>query len=198
VNEVWEPIAVEELIKILKNSRAPYWIAGGLAIDLFLGKTTRKHDDLDVAICRKDQLFFQNILATWDLKASDPPGSGRLRNWESNEILSSSVHNIWCRKSENESWSLELLLSDFENDEWVYRRNPAIRGRVGKFGWTTSSGIAVVSPEIQMLYKSRNPREKDILDFEHCLNAFSTVQRVWLREALLVDSGPSHPWLKWL
>ncbi|MGH2458803.1 MAG: nucleotidyltransferase domain-containing protein [Chloroflexota bacterium] len=73
----------------------PWWIAGGWAIDLFVGRTTRHHDDIDVQIQRADQLAVQATLATWDLNAADPPGT--LRPWKPGEVLPAHVHDIWCR-----------------------------------------------------------------------------------------------------
>ncbi|MBO9666233.1 MAG: hypothetical protein J7501_05415 [Bdellovibrio sp.] len=87
------------------------------------------------------------------------------------------------------------MLCDFENDEWVYRRNKEIRGPISEFGWITPDGIRVISPEIQLLYKSRGFRGKDLIDLKNCLQRFSPAQKDRLRNFLEVDSGPSHPWL---
>lgn len=81
----WSPIALPALAELLAGVRQPWWIAGGWAIDLFVGRTTRAHDDVDVQICRDDQLAFQAALATWDLHAADPPGT--LRPWRHGEVL---------------------------------------------------------------------------------------------------------------
>jgi hypothetical protein len=194
----WQAISLKELTSLFKVSEKPFWISGGEAIDLFLGKNTRAHDDLDVCIKRSDQLDFQHLFKSWNLQASDPPGSGKLRTWREGEFLNSPVHNVWCGKNLNGPWNLELLLCEFEGDEWVYRRNSSIRGPVSEFGWGASNGMQMIAPEIQLLYKSRNPREKDRLDFENCLPVFSPQQRNWLRSAILIDSGQLHPWIKHL
>ena len=60
---------------------APWWVAGGWAIDLTLGHQTRKHEDLDVLVLRRDQAWVREELLGW---TSTPPtrlgafGPGRL------------------------------------------------------------------------------------------------------------------------
>src|SRR6516225_5374105 len=85
--EKWNPFSVDEVRKLFKTVPEKFYISGGLAIDLFLGYKTREHEDIDISIRRSDQNLFQNILASWDLRASDPPGSGVLRTWKSQEFL---------------------------------------------------------------------------------------------------------------
>jgi hypothetical protein len=44
----WSPLSVEELAEICEGMPVPWWIAGGWALDLFVGRTTRAHEDMDV------------------------------------------------------------------------------------------------------------------------------------------------------
>ena len=180
----------------LRSATHPFFIAGGWAPDLFIGRTTRTHADLDIAISRDDQLYFQNLLSNWDLQACDPPGSGTLRRWTLGERLENPIHNVWARPDVDAPWPLELLLCDFTETEWVYRRNTKIRGPVESFGWKHEIGLRVIAPEIQLLYKSRNPREKDDADFENCLPRFSIEQKAFLYEAIVIDSGTSQKWVE--
>ncbi|MGM7683701.1 nucleotidyltransferase domain-containing protein [Cytobacillus sp. Hm23] len=39
---------------LMSSYNKPWFIAGGWAIDLFIGKQTRPHHDLEIAIFRKD------------------------------------------------------------------------------------------------------------------------------------------------
>lgn len=193
--ELWNPLSPDEVKTLLGSIQKPYWLSGGWAIDLFLGQQTRPHDDIDISIIREDQSHFQSALVNWDLRASDPPGSGKLRPWLQGEKLNPPIHNLWCRQKSSGPWNLEIMLCIFENNEWVYRRNPKIRGPISKFGWTTSDGTLVIAPEIQLLYKSRSPRDKDQKDFENCLGKFNHEQMQWLTDALTIDSGENHPWI---
>lgn len=188
----WSPFEASDL---LRNVGKDFWIAGGWAIDLFLKRTTRLHDDLDVAIDRNDQVQFYFKLKDFDLMVPDPPGMGILRPLNENEILKQPLHNVWVGKNE---WKLELLLCDFENNEWVYRRNKNIRGSRSEFGWEHESGLKVISPEIQLLYKAANPRAKDEQDFRNCLPEMSLNQKERLEEYILLTAGAAHPWISLL
>ncbi|MGZ3805842.1 MAG: GNAT family N-acetyltransferase [Pseudobdellovibrionaceae bacterium] len=196
LSEPWAPISVEEIKSLFSSVNKPYWISGGWALDLYLGRQTRYHEDLDIAISRTDQLQFQEALRGWDLRASDPPGSGKFRPWLPGEALNPPIHNIWCRKNSRGPWNLEVMLCTFENEEWIYRRNPRIRGPISSFGWQQEDGTRIIAPEIQLLYKSRNPRGKDTLDFEMCIHVFSKEKIQWLYDAILSDSGSKHSWIE--
>ena len=46
----WQPLSVQETVDLLYSLPVPWWIAGGWAIDLYLGRQTRPHEDIDVLI----------------------------------------------------------------------------------------------------------------------------------------------------
>lgn len=52
----------------------------------------------------------------------------------------------------------------------------------------------VLSPEVQLLYKSASPGDEDEADFRAVLNRLHASQRRWLSESLAIAS-PDHPWL---
>ncbi len=187
---------IAEISDLFRTSGKLFWLGGGYSLDLFIGKLTREHEDLDFIIKRDDQLIFQNILKDWDLHAADPPGSSILKPWTKGHFYNLPVHNIWCRKNETSAWDLEILLSEFENNDWVYRRNRSIRGSIEDFSWKTADGLLVLLPEIQLLYKSRNHRPKDIQDLKNCLPKMSTAQKKQLKEWITIDSGSDHVWIK--
>jgi hypothetical protein len=54
--------------------------------------------------------------------------------------------------------------------------------------------VRYLSPEWQLLFKSRGLRAKDEKDFEDCLPLMSWEQRTWLRAQLKLTS-PGHDWL---
>lgn len=64
-----------------------WWaVAGGWAIDLWLGMHTREHHDVEVVIRRCDQRHVLAVLSQrWELWCLDPPGSG-WRTWDGHEV----------------------------------------------------------------------------------------------------------------
>jgi len=189
----WQPLSVAELVAALAEVRTPWWLAGGWALDLFLGRETRPHDDIDVQILRPHHVQVRAVLAGWDAHAADPPG--RLRPWPVGEELPPHVHDIWCRRSPADPWAFQLMVADISGDEWVYRRDPRVRRPVAELsGPTSTRTLRVLSPDVQLLYKSKGLRPKDQQDFDAVLPALTLGQRGWLRTALTTAS-PDHPWL---
>jgi len=190
--ELWNPLSVPEVADLLKAFGRPWWVAGGIAIDHFIGKKTREHSDLDILIQRSDQQAAQVALAGWDLRAADPPGS--LRSWKAGEILPAEVHVIWGRPEFSGPWRLELMLLDVEGENWIYRRDRRIWGPVSAMTQKTSGDIQYLAPEIQLLYKSKSIRDKDQQDFENTLPLLSHLQRAWLKNSLEIAYQGVHPW----
>lgn len=192
----WRALSVEEVVTVLAGCSAQWWVAGGWAIDLHLRRQTRAHTDVDVLVLREDLPELRRCLRGWDLHAADPPG--HLRPWPAQEALPAGVHDIWCRQRPEDPWQLQLMVDDTAGQEWIYRRDPRIRRSVGELsGPASKTGRAVLAPEVQLLYKTDQPRPKDEVDFHAVLPALSIVQRAWLDTALAL-TAPAHPWRPYL
>ena len=94
----WEPIHPEAIAEPLSGFARPWWICGGWALDLFLDRETRRHDDLDVALLRHDQLALYRHFRDWDLHYATPTHA--LEPWDGRK-LDPPIHGIWARRSEN-------------------------------------------------------------------------------------------------
>ena len=195
-DERWQPLSVEEGVAIFKDAPFTWYIAGGYAVEQFLGEPIREyHDDLDICVFRDEQLDMQRWLLErdWVLYAADPPGT--LRFWEPDEYLLKGIHDIWGHESVNDFWQLQLMLSEFEGDEWFSRHNPQIRGKRSDL-ITTYNGLPCIRIEVQLLYKSRGLRPKDILDFNASLPHLSDEAKHWLIENLKRLHPQGHEWLE--
>ena len=53
--------------------------------------------------------------------------------------------------------------------------------------------MTVLSPDVQLLYKSKGRRDKDIADFEAVRPYLSPDECTWLRTTLNAVA-PGHPW----
>ena len=191
----WEPLSVEAVSELLSGTDARWWIAGGWALDLHLGRQTRPHHDIDVLELREDLPGVRERLRGWDLHAADPPGAGVLRPWPEAEQLPAALHDIWCRPAPTSPWALQLMVDDTDGADWLYRRDHRIRRPVaGLHGPASAPGRPVLAPEVQLLCKSRAPRPKDVEDFSAVVGALEDDRRDWLRRALSTVS-PGHAWL---
>ena len=79
----WEPFSPSEVTQIFTDFSASWCIAGGWGLDLFMGKVTRDHGDIDVVVLRDDQGQLFNIFRGFDIFVVDPPGA--LRSWDPEE-----------------------------------------------------------------------------------------------------------------
>jgi len=176
---------------MLADLRAPWWFAGGWAIDLFLGGTQRTHEDLDVGCFRRDVRHVIGLLAGWDVRA---PVHGALVPIEREVPIHADVHNLWCRPEPVSCWVLEILLEDSDGPEWVYRRDPRIRRADRDIIAHTAAGLPFLRPEIQLLYKAEDSRPRDEVDFQAAWRHLWADQRAWLM-ASIAATVPGHPWL---
>jgi hypothetical protein len=192
----WEPLKPQGIADTMIGCRADWWLAGGWAIDLLVGRQTRPHSDVDVLVLRDQQHLVREHLMTWDVHAADRPGS--LRPWPLGETLPEAVHDIWCRRHPDSPWSLQLMIDNRVQDEWVFRRDNRIHRPVPELtGRASRDGLPVLSAEVLLLYKSGSPRRKDEDDFMTVIRFLTTAERGWLRGALKTVQA-DHPWRVYL
>jgi hypothetical protein len=190
----WQP---REVAQFFSTLTVPWWIAGGWALDLFLGERTRDHEDIDVLFIRRDQQEIQGLLQGWDVQEAHPemlPGSWPFHEWKQGTPLSPEVHDIWCRPKKTSPWAIQLMVIDIHDDQWIFRHNIQISRSLSTIGYVTDEGIPYLAPEIQLLYKARSPRPKDEADFARVLPYLDQRSRRWLTWALGIVY-PHHSWL---
>ena len=181
-----------KVASLMRGFKPDWFIAGGWAIDLFLGKETRSHNDIEIAIFRRDQLALQNYLGGWVLKKVT---GGVFSDWKTGEFLELPVFEIHCFNESAELNQLEVLLNEANSQEWIFRRDKRITKPLSKLHLTTNSGISFLCPEVVLLYKSKNPRTKDEQDFQAVVRHLDAKAKEWLGNALSVCYSKHH-WLE--
>jgi hypothetical protein len=192
MNDFAEP---QKIASLLHNFQCRWGVAGGWALDLFLDRVTREHQDIEVAIFREDQLVLQEYLSFrgWSF---DYVHEGQLSTWPIGESVRLPIHEIWCRAQSGPVRRLEVLLNEREADTFVFRRDSRIVAPVSRTFVRSNSGIPVLAPEIVLLYKSKHALQpKEQLDFSNALDALDTERREWLFASLALDD-PGHVWLQ--
>lgn len=193
----WSPATTHEVATLFAMFDNPWWIAGGIAIELAAGQTIRSHGDVDVLVLRPHTPGLRKVLSGWDLWVADPPGTGTLRPWPVREPLAGHVHDIWCRPNPQTSWRIQVMIDEADGGIWISRRNPMLRRSWTDLGKTSNDGLPFLAPEVQLYYKAANVRPKDQQDFDAILPHLDTYQRRWLDEAIATIST-EHPWRKTL
>ena len=187
---------VEHVAQELTGLDAPWYISSGWALDLFLGRVTRVHHDVDVAVARSHQIALQQHLIErgWKLLT---PFEKRLELWPPHMTLELPRHQVHAHR---DGEFIDILLTDIDHGVWRYRRNPAIMRSLDRVG-LHHDGLPYLAPELILLFKSKNtsdkPRPQDQADFEGVCAQLDAERRAWLRWALLA-SDPAHPWIEQL
>jgi uncharacterized protein (DUF952 family) len=186
--------------EVMAGFVGPWWVAGGWALDLFLGRRTRPHADLEISVLAADQEALFEHLRGWDLRLAAPGAS--LPAWDGGWIQP-PFHQVWARRGPTrpsgpdefaaDPTMLGFLLEQSTSGRWVFRRHPAVTRPLAEVGTATTDGVAVVRPEIALLFKAKGPRFKDQRDFDRVLPYLDGTARAWLRRAI-AEAHPGHPW----
>lgn len=172
----------------------PWYISSGWALDLYLGRVTRVHHDVDVVVARHDQLALQEYMMArgWQFVT---PLQGKLEPWPRHMRIELPRHQVHAHRA---GAFIDFLLTDLADGSWRYRRQPVIIRHSERMSLTTAEGIRYLAPELVLLYKSRNTsgqeRNKDQDDFVNVYPNLEAERRAWLRWAL-VATEPQHGWL---
>jgi hypothetical protein len=176
------------VVREMQEYKQPWFVAGGWALDLFAGKQSREHKDIDLAIWREDQHELRMFLGQWSLfKAVD----GHLVPWAHDETLEKPIHEVHAHLGERR---LEFLLNEQQNGMWLYRRDLAVSLPQESLGRVSGQGVPYLAPEVVLLYKAKAPRKVDELDFTNTQPRLDPEAARWLAGAIAV-CYPGHPWL---
>ncbi|MCC7408454.1 MAG: hypothetical protein IT442_10305 [Phycisphaeraceae bacterium] len=195
--ELWEPMRLDEVRMLLGGFDRPWWISGGQAIDLFVGRKTRDHGDTDVGIRRCDLLALRDYLRDWDVHKTHQPTPSRLAPWAHGQELprETGINNVWARRRRGEPWRIDFTIMETAGDRWIFRRDERIGGPFADLTVFSPDGLRYLRPEIQLLYKSRrHGGAKDDADFAIAWPLLDTDARNWLRDALHRQFADDHRW----
>jgi hypothetical protein len=186
----WVPLDPVEVRRIFAGYGRPWWIAGGWAIDMNLGRRTRDHGDVDVGLLRSDWMAAQQHLRDWDLYLAH----GVLDPWLDGEEPPPDVDDVWIRPKGASAWAFQLMLNPGSDDIWVSKRSPMITLPMSQAVRRTGDGIPYLAPEAQLLMKAKGRRPKDDVDFANAAGSLDDEARAWLRAAL-ERAHPGHDWI---
>ncbi|MDW8263148.1 MAG: hypothetical protein RMJ35_11535, partial [Phycisphaerales bacterium] len=176
---------------VMNAFERPWCIAGGWAIDLWLGRLTRSHRDVQVAILRQDQIALRDFLSTWRFFVVTPRGMTPWRR-EDRQMLMLPVHEL--RAADARGRQLGFLLNECDSVDWLFGRDQRIRWPLDQWIITGAFGVPVLAPNIVLLYKSQAPRAWDELDLRSSLPALAPELKDWLADAIRLMRD-DHPWL---
>jgi hypothetical protein len=169
-----------------------WWaMAGGWAIDVWLGEQTRAHHDVEVVIRRQDQTAVRAALClTHEWQCLDPPGTGWSR-WDG-QPLEPPAFQLQARSPQT---TFDVFLETVRDDVWHFRRDDRICRPLAEIVTLSNTGIPVVRPEVQLLYMAKSTDDKNEHDFVVTRPRLDHDAARWLARSLAV-AHPDHRWLE--
>jgi hypothetical protein len=193
---LWEAWRPEQVAERLAGVRAPWYVAAGWAIDLFLGEERREHEDLEIAVPRVRFPEIVERLSGFELFVPESELTDRSLVWPFAQMPSEldDRHQTWVREPGSGRWRLDVFREPSDGDVWIYRRDERIRLPYPDVIERTDGGIPFARPELVLLFKAKRAvRPKDEADFEAVLPRLGPDRRRWLADALHLVH-PGHPW----
>jgi len=181
---------------VMRGFAHPWWVAGGWAIDLFVGRVTREHGDIEIGAFRDTQAVLHAQLRRFKLfKAVD----GAFVPWAEGDEIRPPIFQIQASDQSLPGGELQVFLDDQVDGRWICRRNPALTRPIEEI--TLDSGVGGVKflcPEIQLFFKAKHSQlAKNQQDFALVAPLLTPPQRLWARNAIAA-THPDHVWLKFL
>jgi hypothetical protein len=189
--------AIIDLARVMRRYPEPWFISGGWAIDLFVGRVTRAHEDVEVGAYFPHQAALRRHLADWEM--------ARIRGvawepWNSDQAIELPEFQAQARSDRLAPRVFDIFLNPLDGDNWLSRRHPELRVRATDvFARTIGRGneprgVPYLVPEVQLLYKAKYHRSKDETDFDAAVGLMTPTQSRWLRETLEIHH-PGDPWI---
>ena len=165
---LWEAWRPEQVAALLAGVQAPWCVAAGWAIDLFLGKERRVHEDLEIAVPREQFSEIAGTLAGYELFILDGDLTDPGLVWpfaDRAEGTRPTPADVGAGDGDRR-WRLDVFRESSEGDTWIYRRDERIRLPYSDVIERTADGIPYARPEIVLLFKAKHcDQPKDEADF---------------------------------
>jgi hypothetical protein len=189
--DAWRPWTPEQVAAELDGMRAPWCVVGGWAIDLWLGERTRDHSDIEIAVPRAYFGAIRDRLGAYRLYVV---GDGEVRALAPGELPPAEKHQNWVLDEASSAWRVDVMLEPGDASTWIYRRDERIRApRARMIG--SRDGIPHLAAQGSLLFKAKNMRDKDEVDFAACLPRLDADACAWLADALSLVQ-PGHVWIE--
>ena len=187
--EDWDAWRPEQAAAVLADSTVDWYVAAGWAIDLHLGRPTRPHEDLEVAIARADFPVWRRELEPYRLYDA---GRGRVQKLLPGDEPDPEHHQVWL--CEGDRWRMDTFLEERPDGDWVCHWLPGVRAPLAQAVTRSPAGIAYLRPEYVLLGKAKHRRPKDEADRALVLPTLDDAARARFIDGLL-QADPDHPWL---
>jgi hypothetical protein len=216
---------VESLIlqarAFLSDHGFDWYVCGGGAIDVFLGKQTRIHKDLDIAVFWEDRNSIIALMLATGWRVFEACGGGVIHElfdkqqpFEKRNLFCFTANENRCRlepmggdryrfglekKEQNDFTYVEFLFNQRDYEYFYLPGNASVKRNLNK-ALLESNKIPYLAPEIVLFYKSSYLDSSDASDHNHdfdlTLPLLDEEKKEWLRESLEKEYANKHVWLQ--
>ena len=191
LDPAWDPWRPADIARLLAGVTVPWYVAGGWAIDLFLGRQTREHGDLEIAVPASAFATIRDAFAEYEF---DVVGSG-LR-WPLDSPAFGVMPQTWVRERDSGVYRADVFREPERDAAWVCRRDESISLPYEHLIRRTGDGIPYLVPEVALLFKAKWAAEpKNRADFAATAGLLGAGAAGWLRGALQ-RVHPGHAWIE--
>jgi Aminoglycoside-2''-adenylyltransferase len=187
----WRPWHPAEVARRLRDVQAPWYVAAGYAIDLFVGRDRREHEDVEIGV--PAERFAEVAEALSDLDFYTPAPGAMTPVAGSAERLA-ETHQTWGLERAAGVWRIDVFREPSVDGRWVCRRDERIRLPYDDLIEHTAERIPYLRPEVVLLFKAKQARPKDESDLAAVLPLLPAPRRRLLAEWLELVH-PGHFWL---
>jgi hypothetical protein len=187
----WEAWTPQEVARRLTAVEAPWAVTAGWAIDLFLGRERREHEDLEIAV-PADR--FSEVAAALDELDFHTVTRGSVTPVAEAPELLETTHQTWGLDRAANVWRIDVFRDPRDGDHWLARRDESIRLSYDELIEHTADGIPYERPEVVLLFKAKHSRPKDEADLAAVLPHLSADRRQLLA-GWIAQVHPGHFWL---
>ncbi len=188
----WDPLDPTGVADFMADYPGEWWIVGGWAISAFTD-VSRRHEDIDLVIWRRDLPLFRGLVG--DRHQIWSAGVGAIRplndDWP---VPHDNAGQVWLRDHATAPWFLDCILSEDRDGLWMSRRDPEHVVPLDDVTWVADDGIRYMRPEVVLHRKARLDRSKDAADLARAWPLLSGEVQEWLRGAVRKERA-DHPWL---
>lgn len=188
----WDPLDPTTIAAFMDGFDRPWWIIGGWSIEVFTG-VGRHHEDMDISILSRDAEAFREFLGDawtpWNVDESwFRPFDARFPDVRPDS-------QVWVRRDASSPWVLDVPFTPDTDGRWTNKRNPDHTEELEDVTWVAPDGLRYARPEVTLMFKAAQVRDKDRRDAEVAIPMLDDRARGWLRDTV-ARMDPNHPWAR--
>ncbi len=187
----WEPLDPTTIAAFMDGFDRPWWVIGGWSIEAFTG-VSRHHEDMDISILSTDaeafRLFLGDRWTPWNVDDS------WFRPFDSRFVDVREDSQVWVRRNALSPWVLDVPFTPATDGRWTNKRLREHTEELDDVTWVGPDGLRYAKPEVSLMFKAAQARDKDRRDAEVALPMLDPEARRWLRDTV-ARMNPEHPWV---